>query len=166
MLWIMLIALGLLGFMVVSSIRSRKDGYSSFAFVPVVAVFFVAFVVILAVNSTLPKMISPSYSSSYTIQPLYNLETSTGINGTFFLGSGTINNEAVYYYYQSNTDGTYSLLNQSASHSVIREVSGTPEIRKYQVTTTYLLFVGVAPDKYEFDIPAGSILQGYNPNIR
>ena len=171
MIWIALLVISLLVYGIVSIIKGRHkepDSSVSGAYHSLFAVFIFAILFMIVGNLmfSIPQSWVSWDNTPIVSQQLYSLSTETGVSGQFFLGSGTLKNTAVYYYYQPNSDGTYSLENQDASSCVIRETAGTPELKQFRPTTLFILFAGMpSHDKYEFDIPQGSILNSYNPNV-
>lgn len=105
---------------------------------------------------------------------IYSLETSSKIDGSFILGSGTINQKFIYVFYKKNMDGSYHLDYIDASDTDIVETNTTEpciqEIRYKVVNPDWWYKAGTAvPSKYKVKrlvvVPVGTIRQVYNGNI-
>lgn len=105
---------------------------------------------------------------------IYSLETSSKIDGSFVLGSGTINQKFIYVFYKKNTDGSYHLDYIDASNVDIVESDTTEPCIQYinykVVNPDWWYKVGThVPTKYKTKrlvvVPVGTIRQVYNGNI-
>lgn len=110
---------------------------------------------------------------------IVSLSTISKTSGSFFLGSGNIDDEAVYYYYVKNDDGSYHLSWQYAATSNIVQTDETPHIvfhcgnpsksPDWAVWPLGFLYDDEADcqpgDHTTFYIPTGSIDQTFDPNI-
>lgn len=59
---------------------------------------------------------------------LLNIRDASGLSGSFFLGSGTIDEEPVFYYYARRDDGSIFLDHVFADYATIYETSEQPHI--------------------------------------
>lgn len=112
-------------------------------------------------------------------EQLQALSVDKSLNGSFFLGSGTVDEEPVFYYYQKNEDGSFFLDYAYAEDVTIVEDSGPP---RYDQTCHALLqfwpgdyqpwHAGDISDqaaqcdrKATFYVPEGSVTQSYNLDL-
>lgn len=102
---------------------------------------------------------------------LTNIQQTSDIHGrTYFLGSGYIDSEPAFYYYE-NTGGTYKLKYTDADDSEVREITdGTPHLdiqRGYYSHDNkwYTIFGGDVDTEYyyyTFYVPKGSISNSFS----
>lgn len=95
------------------------------------------------------------------------LADNSNTTGTFFLGTGQINGEMVYAYYQK--DGDLFKLNTVKSYNTqVKYGIGTPILHTYEVTlkdgsmaNNFATSNHIGDKRYVFEIPKGSILNQY-----
>jgi hypothetical protein len=105
---------------------------------------------------------TPIVVSSST-QTLTTLNTSTASQGTFFLGTGTVEGESVINYV-TNENGVYRVQSVDADQATILTDSGEPTVIinvTQRENTAILPFRLPTLDTYEFHIPEGSITANY-----
>lgn len=101
---------------------------------------------------------------------LIALADGSQLNGHFFLGSGSMNEEMVYFYYRKEGNG-FKADKRNASRAVIfADEETSPYVRDYQAKFSNIFWYWVAiPLKEkpsEFHIPKGSILQNYTLDLK
>lgn len=102
-----------------------------------------------------------AYEETYFIKSIsLNFET----EGRFFiLGSGYINEKAVYYFYIfDEVEKGYRLMHVDCEHSIIFEIDTS--INPYVVLTKDIDERGIIYTIGSIYIPEGSIIENYNPN--
>lgn len=100
-----------------------------------------------------------------TTSEIYALADNSGIEGSFFLGSGSIDEEMKYVYVVEVEGKGYKMHTIDADSAYVQYYDGTPKM----VETTYwfkselLNFFGICPSgtEYIFYIPEGSITNSY-----
>lgn len=98
-------------------------------------------------------------------QNLKAISVSSNINGSFFLGSGSVDEESVYYYYAAQ-DGGFVLQNVPTDDALVIEDSSNPRIESYtSVSKNSLWYFGQGDRSYKIYIPAGSITNQFNMNL-
>lgn len=101
---------------------------------------------------------------------LINLADGAGVQGSFFLGSGTIDTTPVYMYYAQDSKGRYRLYHVNASQSYVTYTDDTPTLvihgnemnDKWYSFDTGFSVSDYDDDVYEFRVPRGSIKQNFN----
>lgn len=90
------------------------------------------------------------------------LADNVGPSGSFFLGSGNIDDEASFFYYEKNGDA-YTLEHVDADNVTIVESSETPRIEFYESVTNnqFWHLGGMGERSYKFYIPEGSIMNNF-----
>jgi hypothetical protein len=90
------------------------------------------------------------------------LQDNSSTSGSFFLGSGSIDDQAVFYYYAAN-NGEYSLLHTIADNVIITETDDTPQVYYWKaVSDNKFWYVGgFAHCSPTFHVPKGSIISNY-----
>lgn len=136
---------------------------SSFYLIPsgfisiVVAVFLMLFMAPVAYNAV--KVPDVTYSD------LATLNDGSGVQGSFFLGSGTINSTAVFMYY-TNDNGVYRLNHVDADYATVTYTDGPPRLLYHNTKSGNhfwaLDWFGDDYTQYEFQVPAGSVKQSFN----
>lgn len=103
--------------------------------------------------------------NSYTIRALAN---NSGIEGSFFLGSGYIEGKQVFNYITEDGNGAIRLQSMDAAQATIFEDTNNAHLR---VIKTVRSIPGVVPwdigstMHYDFHIPKGSIIQNYKVDV-
>jgi len=101
---------------------------------------------------------------------IHQLTDSSQIEGSFFLGSGSIRQTPVYYFYAETGTDTYELHWVNASRTTIHESDSNPHIdyTGYRSENAWLNVFGAAgadgQETYDIYVPKGSIVQNYNLN--
>jgi hypothetical protein len=126
--------------------------------------------VVFAVGSTIATGImhgNIAYEKN-GVQQLKALNAGTGIEGSFFIGSGYVNDREVYRFYKQNNDGSFSMDSIDASDAKIFERPGVPEIVKYKpvaASTTITLFSDGTGPRYEIYVPPGTVSSDVKLNL-
>lgn len=159
--------------------RGNKGYYSDYEIGDVVggglAVFFsIIFVGFIAMIITIPIVIGENEKdivardaedNSYTIRALAN---NSGIEGSFFLGSGYIEGKQVFNYITEDGNGAIRLQSMDAAQATIFEDTNNAHLR---VIKTVRSIPSVVPwdigstMHYDFHIPKGSIIQNYKVDV-
>ncbi len=90
-------------------------------------------------------------------KPLVCLQDNSAIHGSFFLGTGSIDEHPVYAYYVMGNDGCATLETVSTHRAKIKYTTGEPavvrmgNVNHWSISEPYLIF----------EIPQGSIVNGY-----
>lgn len=133
-------------------------------FVAVLAAIGVGFASLLATIATSPQP-KPAYSVN-----LRTIADGTGTHGSFFLGSGYLNNEAVFYYYAEVGPKQYRQYSVPADQATIEE---STDAKPHAEITTYVRhpnrWFSVFGDMdraeihntYKFVVPDGTIVPNY-----
>jgi hypothetical protein len=115
--------------------------------------------------------ISPeNFERQETTREIISLQSNTSLSGEFFLGTGSVQGEKVYYYYVRTDRGAISK-RVDADRTYVKEKSGTPKItriRYEQKNPSNWYFVIPPKDTLEeynqIQVPEGSIKREFNPN--
>jgi hypothetical protein len=107
---------------------------------------------------------------------LVSLADGSSTHGSFFLGSGSVDSEPVFFFYRESDDGSYRLEHRDAEYVSIVETSGVPHMETLCVDYSHLprwfdwpLPRSEAPnysdcrdnDPTTFYVPEGSIKSNY-----
>lgn len=114
-------------------------------------------------------IITMENTTNYTRIPLMQLSDDSRINGNFFLGSGSISSNPVFYYYSGSDKTGYSLEYKRASETKIFMDEETKPYLGYSMkcwTNMVNSFLQHGPNctiigDFEFHIPKGSIREYY-----
>lgn len=106
----------------------------------------------------------------YTVQDtdIYALQDNLTTEGSFFLGSGHINDELKYFYVKE-TDVGYTVCNVDADDSYIRYTTDRCHIEKqsYKFSNDFVAAIAIPmSERYIFHIPDGSILNNYAVDLK
>ena len=110
------------------------------------------------------------WSDTYYKTPLVSLRSADGVNGSLFLGTGSIQSTGYYFYYVREGEG-YKLYKLSADNNVliIEENRKDGELRRYVgevIDPISWWWISVqfprGYEKYEFRIPQGSLKQNFS----
>lgn len=103
--------------------------------------------------------------------PLATLQDGQSVHGQFFLGSGSIDSEPVFFYYEKTGKSSYKLRHLSASHAVIVESDETPKVvQECRVYNASVIVWPIPTDKSadchggvatKFYVPKGSIQNNF-----
>lgn len=90
------------------------------------------------------------------------LQDGSSTRGSFFLGSGRIDSDPVFFYYE-NSDGVYRLKHVFADEASVVESSGPAHVDVYKNKANSELFgLPFSSDTtYRFYVPNGSILRNF-----
>jgi hypothetical protein len=110
-------------------------------------------------------LISSKTTTDHDRIKLGSLQDNTGINGSFFLGSGNIKDEMKYVFYVQQSDSSYKLNSVSCKKASIIYSNNQPAEHIYttrQKGSKWLSFGVVLPEvEYVFEVPKGSIKNHY-----
>lgn len=128
---------------------------------------FAGFILALALNAALGAGDDPDYQYSYGVK-LVSLDDGSELNGSFFLGIGTIESRPVYIYYYENGPGRYLQGYVSTDQAMIIEeerTDGELEIWEDQNTGFSAWSARGASEPYfYFRVPVGSVQQEFTLN--
>ena len=93
---------------------------------------------------------------------LASLQDQAGSSGSFFLGTGSQNDEPVFYFYQKD-DGYYSLMRVSAKNAAVR-IDNDPRrvVCSASSSNKWLSLFGAGEDQNLFLVPQGSVVSSFN----
>lgn len=104
---------------------------------------------------------------------IVSLGSQSQINGNFTLGSGYIDSERCYFFYQKLSDGSMIERKYRSDNTFIVESNGEPKFTWNKVTTEFkwtwcfLLFFDfseVTYDGWTLHIPKNSVIKEFHPN--
>lgn len=100
---------------------------------------------------------------------VYSIEDTDATHGSFSLFGGSIDEEAVYYYYSQRADGSLGLYHTLANETRIVETDGDVHLeRHYNANSNMWLSWFDGDDdlhnKWWFYVPKGSVTTAYNLN--
>ena len=118
-----------------------------------------------AIPALLIGLFIPSYAKLESSVPLATLQDNRGIQGSFFLGTGSIDSEPVYFYIKALPNGGFQQDSIPAEHVVVFQDDTQPRLITYQTwaKTEWLMWLGLPGGSYESEIhvPPGSITSAY-----
>ena len=106
---------------ITAAIAERDGSYIGFGFIGVLVAAL--FLLISSVWSESIPADKCEYSTTDT--PIISLRTDAAANGSFFLGTGRVDND-IYYYYMAETDKGYQMGKVRASRVYVRESNEVP----------------------------------------
>lgn len=109
--------------------------------------------VIFIIGLCLPTVIYQPEPDIVSTWNLRSLDDSSSISGSFFLGTGTVNSNAVFVCYGQLPDGGYKLLQIPASQSRIYMNSENAQLK--------VITDACENQRYEFHVPSNTIVQRY-----
>ena len=131
-------------------------------------VFVIMFGLFLSILTPmlLGLIVKPEIRTETSYTRIANIQDNITTEGSFFLGTGSIEGETYYYYYYSNIYDGYSLGKIKTSKAYIKYSDKTPVM----VTTSYYFksdnakywYYITKHDDIYFNVPRGSIKVGYN----
>lgn len=127
----------------------------------------ISFIVILPVSAIADSCADKTWSTVEDID-IYALQDNLTTEGSFFLGSGHIDDELKYFYVKE-TDVGYTVCNVDADDSYIRYTNDRCHIEKqtYEFTNKFVAAIAIPmSDRYIFHIPDGSILNNYAVDLK
>lgn len=102
----------------------------------------------------------------YEEYPIYAFQNTTQLEGSFFLGSGYINEENTYIYLTKTEDGGVQLKSVPANKTTVYETKETPKLIKYDAQyvskIARFFLIPMHPMQYKIYIPENSIIYNYN----
>lgn len=123
--------------------------------------------VAMVIGALLPR---ETYRSDWI--DIVALQDNDGVQGRFFLGSGTIGSEMYYYYYYECGKNCYKFGKANAATASIIEGSDIkPHIELFseRFTEDWMNSIGIKPitrGRLEFHIPTGSLKQGFAVDLQ
>lgn len=128
-----------------------------FSFIVLVIGSFIAFVL----GACFPK-----YWKLVGTETLVSLRNQTGVSGSFFLGTGTVDSEDYYYYYVGSAEKGYqpSKIEVDGNVTIFEEERADGELKTFshEFTSDIFSLFGISIGKrYEFRIPKGSLVQNF-----
>lgn len=173
MLWIILAFLGSFGWAAYwGRKQTRKCGYDCYHD-HYSAGFFLA-ALVLGVSAVFANSYFYNAGKVYEDRSaaLVNLGDGMGVQGRFFLGSGSIESNPVYMYYIDN-NGQYKLHYQYSYNSYVTYTDSTPRIIWHGERSDSSFWLAIMNDwdpvseEYiEFQVPKGSIKQNFNLDVQ
>jgi len=139
----------------------KNNNFESFLF-PILFGGMFTVAVGMIVNLAAASVIGYHYEEK-NISNIASIQDNVQTSGSFFLGSGTIDSEAVFYFYEQDGDG-YRLTHVPAYRSKIVESNESPHLVVSKAVGDHP-FWGIplnSHDNYTFYVPTGSILNNFN----
>lgn len=171
---------------------SRNDGSGELNVFD--ALFVVLFIISLIVLPIVCLVVnSPIITVNHTKSTSVDIESvnlASSASGSFFLGSGTVDNQPVYYYMVKTADGDQlqSLSNSENNVFIKQDADGQPTLEKkvtystekiknqtmalfFDPITILKQIIGYDPEynyteKYIFHVPAGTVVQQYKADTQ
>src|SRR6187402_386383 len=139
--------------------RKSCTGISEWVF-SILANLFLAFICMCATLSLDVKEQGINYKYYCKIQSLKN---SNDIQGSFVLGTGSVEQVEYYYYYYKDIDGNFRRGKKQVENTVIEEREGTPQIeRKYikNMSRTGIVrsYKDQPTEEYKIVVPKGTVI--------
>ena len=125
-------------------------------------------VVALSINAILSGIL-PGTKVMYRSDNLVAMTQTTGIHGSFFLASGSINNTTNYKYYEKHADGGMTLETNDIQNSTIYYTTGTPRVDHYHFIRPNTFWSAMGTDTVpteKFYVPIGSVTRDINLSIK
>ena len=98
----------------------------------IAAVIFVLYLASVSILLFTPMRPHITYETTYSLD-LISLRSDTQISGSFWLGSGYINKEQMYFFYYKVGEDEYKLGYVPASKSTIRETDNPPKLHVREI---------------------------------
>lgn len=137
-------------------------GHVGATLLPLAAALVLSLFLAVFVNTN-PSLRDPSLDEPASVVELRALNTGSEVSGSFFLGSGSIDEERMIFFVADA--GGYAYLDERrADRSRIIEHDGTPQM---VTVTTWVDNPIIAPfpiksrDRYDFYVPPGSVLEQF-----
>ena len=131
------------------------------------AVIAIALIVALLSSAIAEECADKTYSVAEDID-IHALQDNITTEGSFFLGSGHINDE-LKYFYVAETDLGYTVKNVDADQSYIQYTDGRCHIEKqvYTFNNWFVRLIAIPiTDRYIIYIPEGSIINNYSVDLK
>lgn len=148
---------------IIYAIRERDLGLAGIGFLIGLVALVIVFIFVAAASANLPNDVK-IYEEEET--PLVALEDSFNLGGHFFLASGTMTEDA-YYYYMTKTEEGYKIQKVIASTPV--EFSDNPRIVEYTPIgfTEWYYYIFFVPTEtyYKIYVPEGTIKFAFNVDL-
>jgi hypothetical protein len=94
--------------------------------------------------------------------PIYSLKDSTGVHGSFALGSGTVDSYPAYISYKRNDDGSYQIFSVNAEKSrLYLDDPQQPYVKAHFECSSIFTFYCHSVGRNEFHVPNGTIIQEF-----
>lgn len=153
---------------------NRWKGRWEFEFGPTLAVvvvgLFITFFVSMFLTLAVSEIVADDTPVTYN---LTSMNDAAGVEGHFFLGSGSVESVPVFFYYSQQHDGSYRLFSAPADNSRIVQYDGPPKMVRSCSdfsTTPDWLFWPVPDGEHTCDreddtvfyVPEGSITTNFN----
>lgn len=169
MIWI-IAAIVLSIIIIIHNIRYYYDGIGDGIFMSgliVIAMLVGSFLPIIASSAIAEVEADKTY---YLVDDtdIYALQDNVGSSGTFFLGSGRIEDKAKYFYVVE-TDFGYAIRDVDVDGSYIKYTDDRCHIETYSYEFTNPVvkwFAIPMNNRYIFYIPEGSIINNYNMDLK
>jgi ABC-type uncharacterized transport system permease subunit len=106
------------------------------------------------------------YNKKLDEKNLYSISDSLTVNGAFFLASGVVSGDLLYYYVTEDTYG-YRVHSVGAKKAFVKFSDETPNIKIYTFSLKNKLW-GFCLDQYNFiiTIPEGSITEKFSIDLQ
>lgn len=125
----------------------------------------VAVVVLMVIGIGAAHLLPGEINETVERYPIESMGDNQKTTGRFFLGSGYINGEMGYSAYLKVGDH-FKMKNTSATNTIIKYVECAPYMEKYQYENVGNWGIDQAPrTRYVFNIPKGSIMNGYKLDL-
>lgn len=122
---------------------------------------FAGLIVWFGLASWWATKIPESEKWTVTYNNLAALNDGSSVNGTFFLGGGTIDSDPSYMFYTEN-GGDYKLRQVYADDAVVRFSKETPKIEYHNPRSQFWTYWNMNNTYYVFKVPEGSIKYSYS----
>lgn len=125
---------------------------------------FIASLFVLVFSQMILWKVIGSTHEEYSNVELVNINDRAGMSGSFFLGSGTVEDEPVFYYYERE-NGRVTLERIKADDAVIIEDESSRPYVSYleEVSNNSLWYLGgMESSRIEFHVPPNSIITNYS----
>lgn len=120
------------------------------------------------IAALLNLMTSPFVETEWSVESEHRLaaiQDGVVTSGSFFLGTGTVDGDPKFIYYQMNGNGGYTLESLSPRYATVFQEDGEPRVVEYNGTSDNP-WISLMPKwgtdyKAEFYVPEGSIINNY-----
>ena len=114
----------------------------------------------VAVGVFAGTIIGPTITT--TDRDLAALQTQTGIAGSFFLGTGSVNTESVWVYYPRDADGLTHMETLPSKYGAVRETPGRPQVHCWREDWSAWTIPATNGKQCVFNVPPGSVKADYS----
>ena len=141
----------------------ESDGFDSYViFFPLISsLYFACAGFIVAI------VLPVNFETTKWQENLVTLKDNNSVSGNFFLGTGTINGQMKYVYYQQNYDSTYQMWQVDYFNAKIKYTDGQPKVnitdvrRQKSLWNKFAIDMDGSSQTYIFEVPKGSIKNSY-----